>query len=385
MRLSSDMFPFASHEKMGYEIDFAKKELEEAGDLAKKYNHRLTMHPGQYNQLVSLTPKVIANTIRELYYHAHLMDLMGLDQDSVMIIHMGGVYGDREAALARFEQEYAKLPETIKRRLVLENDELGYSVSDLLPICQKLGIPLVLDWHHHHINPGNVADLLSLLPAINKTWTDKGIKPKQHYSESRNGAVTQMERRAHSDRVQNLPPTTDEVDLMIEAKDKEQAVFHLYKLFDLYPVDDKVWIPQTGIESTQTSGRKSTKSAQKKKAQEVALKNELENEDEEYSENVKVVKRSRKPAKKATKRKMDLDDQMQEEVTQVRKTTKRTTAAASAKTKKTQKHVEEEISTSAEECVKQDDAPHDSSDKALSEVKNIRRSRRNVKSSNAKS
>ncbi|KAG1085723.1 hypothetical protein G6F42_021275 [Rhizopus arrhizus] len=122
MRLSSDMFPFASHEKIGYEIDFAEKELKEAGDLANKYKHRLvkkcgnamstcsvsnliciykqTMHPGQYNQLVSLNPKVVANTARELYYHAHMLDLMGMDQDSVMIIHMGGVYGDREAALA---------------------------------------------------------------------------------------------------------------------------------------------------------------------------------------------------------------------------------------------------------------------------------------------
>lgn len=357
MRLSSDMFPFASHEKIGYEIDFAEKELKEAGDLANKYKHRLTMHPGQYNQLVSLNPKVVANTARELYYHAHMLDLMGMDQDSVMIIHMGGVYGDREAALARFELEYQKLPDTVKRRLVLENDELGYSVSDLLPICQKLQVPLVLDWHHHHINPGNVTDLLSLLPAINKTWTDKGIKPKQHYSESRNGAVTQMERRAHSDRVQNLPPTTDDVDLMIEAKDKEQAVFHLYRLFDLETVDDSAWIPQTGIETKQTSGRKSNKAARKKKAAEDALKEELkdENGDEDYSEDVKP-KRTRKAAtsKKASssvaakKRKADVDSddaeeikvEEEEEVTQVRQTTKRATAAALAKRKKIEKEVE---------------------------------------------
>ncbi|GAN10117.1 UV-endonuclease UvdE [Mucor ambiguus] len=352
MRLSSDMFPFASHEKIGYEIDFAAKELKEAGDLANKYKHRLTMHPGQYNQLVSLNPKVVANTTRELYYHAHMLDLMGMDQDSVMIIHMGGVYGDRESALARFELEYQKLPDTVKRRLVLENDELGYSVSDLLPICQKLQVPLVLDWHHHHINPGNVTDLLSLLPAINKTWTDKGIKPKQHYSESRNGAVTQMERRAHSDRVQNLPPTTDDVDLMIEAKDKEQAVFHLYKLFDLETVDDDVWIPQTGIETKQTNGRKSNK-AIRKKAAEDALKEELkdENGDDDYSEDVKP-KRVRKATtnKKATssakKRKADMgsDDQdevkVEEEVTQVRQTTKRATAAALAKRKKIEEQVE---------------------------------------------
>ncbi|CAO3620182.1 unnamed protein product [Mucor fragilis] len=382
MRLSSDMFPFASHEKIGYEIDFAEKELREVGDLANKYKHRLTMHPGQYNQLVSLNPKVVANTARELYYHAHMLDLMGMDQDSVMIIHMGGVYGDRESALARFEQEYQKLPDTVKRRLVLENDELGYSVSDLLPICQKLQVPLVLDWHHHHINPGNVTDLISLLPAINKTWTDKGIKPKQHYSESRNGAVTQMERRAHSDRVQNLPPTTDDVDLMIEAKDKEQAVFHLYRLFDLETVDDDVWIPQTGIESKQTGGRKSNKAARKKKAAEDALKEELrdKNGDDDYSQDVKP-KRTRKATatKKTTssakkrKAEMDSDDQeelkLEEEVTQVRQTTKRATAAALAKRKKVEKEAEA-MEEKENESVQADD-PVASMDTAVPKKKEV--------------
>ncbi|KAG2203481.1 hypothetical protein INT47_008208 [Mucor saturninus] len=273
MRISSDIFPFASHDKAGYNIDFAKEELAEVGELAKKFNQRLTMHPGQYNQLVSKTPKVVDNTIRELDYHAQMLDLMGLDQDSIMIIHMGGVYGDRDAALARFEEEYIKLPENIKRRLVLENDEYGYSVSDLLPICKKLGIPLVLDC----INPGNITDLVSLLPEINKTWTDKGIKPKQHYSESRRGAVSSSERRAHSDRVEFLPPTTDDVDLMIEAKDKEQAVFHLYKKYGLGPVNDEVWIPaDKNLETTETKGRKSVKSAKKKKEEEDLKLEDLE-------------------------------------------------------------------------------------------------------------
>jgi UV DNA damage endonuclease len=104
--------------------------------------------------------------------------LMGLPADSIMIIHMGGVYGDRASALKRFEENYKKLPERIKRRLVLENDELGYSVSDLLPVCQKLNIPLVLDWHHHSINPGSVEDLPALVPVINETWKRKGMKPK---------------------------------------------------------------------------------------------------------------------------------------------------------------------------------------------------------------
>ncbi|KAI8973250.1 UV-endonuclease UvdE-domain-containing protein [Mycotypha africana] len=303
MRMSSDMFPFASHEKVGYEIDFAAKELADVGNLAKKYNHRLTMHPGQYNQLVSRNPTVVENTIRELHYHAHMMDLMGLDQDSVMIIHMGGVYGDKNASLSRFENVYETLPDHIKRRLVLENDELGYSVSDLLPICQKLKIPLVLDWHHHYINPGTITDLPALLSEIHRIWYDKGINPKEHYSESRKGAVTLMEKRAHSDRVQNLPPTTDDVDLMIEAKDKEQAVFHLYKTYGLGTVDDEVWIPQTGIESKQTKGRKSIRSRKRKAADDDGS---IEDEEAvaEVTETRRTTRRSAAAAAAAQKLKM---------------------------------------------------------------------------------
>ncbi|KAI8328538.1 UV-endonuclease UvdE-domain-containing protein [Choanephora cucurbitarum] len=314
MRISSEMFPFASHQQVGYDISFAEKELKDVGDLANKYNHRLTMHPGQFNQLVSLNPNVVTNTVRELDYHARMLDLMGMNQDSVMIIHMGGVYGDKASAIAvrmkRFEKEYEQLPEHIKRRLVLENDELGYSVSDLLPVCKKLKIPLVLDC----INPGDITDLVAWLPEINQVWYDKGIKPKQHYSESRRGAKTAVEMRAHSDRVKYLPPTTDDVDLMIEAKDKEQAVFELYKLYNLETVNDDVWVPKKGTETLETKGRKSQKAAKKRKAK--------EEEEETKSEEVKV--------------------EMQEEqlITQPNKRTSRRSAVAAADLKRKEAEVE---------------------------------------------
>jgi hypothetical protein len=50
LRMSSEMFPFASHEKYGYSLEYADAELKEAGALAKKYGHRLTMHPGQVSR-----------------------------------------------------------------------------------------------------------------------------------------------------------------------------------------------------------------------------------------------------------------------------------------------------------------------------------------------
>lgn len=67
------------------------------------------------------------------------------------------------------------------------------------------------------------------MPRILATWTRKGIKVKQHLSSPRKGAVGLMELRAHSDRCQTLPDELpDDMDLMIEAKDKEQAVLVLF-------------------------------------------------------------------------------------------------------------------------------------------------------------
>ncbi|KAJ6264931.1 UV-damage endonuclease [Drechslerella dactyloides] len=243
LRISSEMFPFASHAVHGYTLEHAAEPLKRAGQLAMQYGHRLTMHPGQFTQLGSPRSEVVENAIRDLQHHCELLDRLQLqgqyDRDAVMIIHMGGVFGDKKATIARFEEVYTtRLSDGIKRRLVLENDDVSWSVEELLPTCQKLSIPLVLDWHHNNIIPGTLRegtyDVKKVYgEAIRKTWTDKGITQKQHYSEPKPGSITGMQRRRHSARVVDLPPCDDTMDLMIEAKDKEQAVFELMRSFKL--------------------------------------------------------------------------------------------------------------------------------------------------------
>lgn len=88
MRLSSEMFPFASHNDYGYDLEYAQKELTEVGDMAKKYGHRLTTHPGQFTQLGSPRKEVVRNAIRDLNYHCEMLDRMGMGNESVMIIHV---------------------------------------------------------------------------------------------------------------------------------------------------------------------------------------------------------------------------------------------------------------------------------------------------------
>ena len=104
-----------------------------------------------------------------------MLDRMGMDQDSVMIIHGGGVFGDKAATLLRIKENYARLPENVKKRVVLENDEICYNVDDLLPLCEEMNIPMVLDYHHHSIFPTAEHSLEDLMPRIVATWTKKWV------------------------------------------------------------------------------------------------------------------------------------------------------------------------------------------------------------------
>ncbi|KAE8379606.1 UV-endonuclease UvdE-domain-containing protein [Aspergillus bertholletiae] len=244
MRLSSEMFPFASHKEYGYRLaPFASEVLAEAGRVIAELGHRVSVHPGQFTQLGSPRNEVVENSIRDLEYHSEMLQLLQLppqqDRDAVMILHMGGMFGDKEATLNRFRENYQPLSQDIKNRLVLENDDVSWSVHDLLPICEELDIPLVLDFHHHNIifDSNQVRegtqDIMGLFDRIKATWARKGITQKMHYSEPTPSAITNSQRRKHSDRVSTLPPCDPTMDLMIEAKDKEQAVFELMRTFRL--------------------------------------------------------------------------------------------------------------------------------------------------------
>ncbi|ETI21122.1 UV damage endonuclease UvdE [Cladophialophora carrionii CBS 160.54] len=244
MRLSSEMFPFASHDVYGYGLaSFASEALAEAGRVAAELGHRPTTHPGQFTQLGSPRKEVITASLRDLEYHCELLDLLKLppqqNRDAVMILHMGGAFGDKEATIARFKQNYVKLSQGIKDRLVLENDDVIYSVHDLLPVCEELNIPLVLDFHHHNIVfdadkiREGTHDIMSLYDRIKATWTRKNITQKMHYSEPTPSAITARQRRKHNPRPATLPPCAPDMDLMVEAKDKEQAVFELMRTFKL--------------------------------------------------------------------------------------------------------------------------------------------------------
>lgn len=250
----------------------------------------------QYTQLGSPRKPVIDNAIRDLDYHAELLDLLKLppqqDRDAVMILHLGGVFGDKEATLNRFRENYAPLAANVKKRLVLENDDVSWSVHELLPMCEELNIPMVLDFHHHNIIfdaaqiREGTKDIVDLFPRILATWKRKGITPKMHYSEPTPAAITGSQRRKHNPRVATLPPCPPDMDLMIEAKDKEQAVFELMRTFKLPGYDTfNDMIPHVRKDDNKPAPKPKKSPAKKQKAK--AAKDE--EEDDPATENGSVA------------------------------------------------------------------------------------------------
>tara|TARA_B000000477_G_scaffold123490_1_gene129094 strand:- start:471 stop:1424 length:954 start_codon:yes stop_codon:yes gene_type:complete len=236
-RLSSEMFPHKSNPRVeDYDFDFALDLLRQIGEKSKKYNQRLTFHPGQYNVVGTPNQKAFQQTCRDLKYHADVLDLMGLDNDSVMVVHGGGMYGDKELTKERWCVQYQRLPENVKKRLVLECCEKSFSVRDCLDVSNKIGIPVVFDTHHFEcyklLHPNeNFADPSVYMPLVLDTWIKKGVKPKFHVSEQGSGRTGH-----HSDYIEVIPQYLldipekygIDIDIMIEAKMKEQAIFKLY-------------------------------------------------------------------------------------------------------------------------------------------------------------
>ena len=149
MRISSELFPHKSNPRApDYDFDFAIDLLKDIGNLAKKYGHRLTFHPGQYNVIGTPNRDMFEKTILDLDYQATVLDLMSLDNNSVMVVHGGGIYGNKKETIERWKKQYNLLPEHIRKRLVLENCEKCFSIKDCIEISKDINIPVVFDTHH---------------------------------------------------------------------------------------------------------------------------------------------------------------------------------------------------------------------------------------------
>lgn len=238
-RMSSDMVPWMSEFELQDlpEYEQIKKILVRCGEKAFSNSVRLTYHPGPFNVLATNSETVLTKTIKELRQHAEIMDLLHLPESpfAKINIHVGGAYGDKVSALARFAEEYTRLPDNVRNRLTVENDDKAnmFSVADLLWLHEQVKIPVVFDYFHHEFCTGGLSEEEAFLAAIN-TWPED-ITPVVHFSSARKkfedpsaGATS------HADFLYSKVKTYGkEVDIMFEAKAKENAVakyFQDYKI-----------------------------------------------------------------------------------------------------------------------------------------------------------
>jgi UV DNA damage endonuclease len=211
-RISSNTIPFASHPKMLWDWRTeVKSTLEEIGDFIKDNGIRISMHPGQYVVINSERKEVIDSSFMELKYHADLLDLMGVE--GYIQIHLGSSKGD---AIGRFVGNFFALPENVRKRLAIENDDKVFNVSHCLHVSSLTGVPVVFDNLHHKVN-GNNDTLHEALEKVRLTW--KG-RPMVDYSEGNSQGV-------HSDSItdafERFAEEVDDVDIMLEVRDKERS------------------------------------------------------------------------------------------------------------------------------------------------------------------
>ncbi|WP_100398073.1 UV DNA damage repair endonuclease UvsE [Bacillus sp. FJAT-44742] len=231
-RISSDIVPFGSHPLLEWEWWKDDDILAAASSIKKlqqKHNMRLSVHPGQYTVLNSPKENIVENAVSDLEYHGHLLSLCG---GTDMILHIGGGYGDKESAKERFITNFDKVSPFVKESLRLENDDKTYHIEDVLEVSNHLKVPACFDIHHHRCNPPGENKTRSYIEDVFLTWKNKSIRPKMHIS---SGKAHQVD-TSHADYINDedfhsfidLLPDTN-IDLMLEAKKKEKAVFALRK------------------------------------------------------------------------------------------------------------------------------------------------------------
>jgi UV DNA damage endonuclease len=230
-RISSNVIPFASHpiNELEWWDDFAH-ELANVGSRLRALGVRVSSHPGQFTVLNSHAPVVVTSAIAELKYQARLLDAIGADASAKIVVHIGGLYaGTETAAMDRFCSVASDLPATVRRRLVVENDDRLFDAEEALSVAHRLRIPVVFDWLHHNANPCR-APLSVVLPAIFATWKNEDGRPKLHLSsqavDGPPGAHARYVRAADALAMFAACPDAP-FDCMLEAKEKDRALLKL--------------------------------------------------------------------------------------------------------------------------------------------------------------
>ncbi len=258
-RISSEIMPQISNwrlindkldfRELAYDIEQFAPAIARAGELARQWGHRLTFHPGFFTVLNTSNRFMLISVMRELWWHTRFLELAGMGADSTLTLHVGGVNDDKPAAIRQFVKNFNQLPANIKWRIIIENDETKFNADDLIEISAQIKpyefngatyhrVPICFDYFHYCVYNRNraahptrfsaVRPVEQLLPEIRATW-EHGRRQKMHLSEQ----LDYANMGAHSYYIERIPRCLLDlnIDLMIEAKAKEQAVFWLLERF----------------------------------------------------------------------------------------------------------------------------------------------------------
>ncbi|MGE6376923.1 UV DNA damage repair endonuclease UvsE [Peribacillus muralis] len=241
-RLSSKLIPLANHPEI-QDWDYIEPISDELTKirtfLSKHPKMRIDFHPDHFVILNSSNIEILKTSLKTLKIHHTLLRHMGLDPEHRCVLHVGGGYGEHEQALEQFIHNWSLIPESIQSMVILENDDTTYTLSETLYLCEKLGIPMVFDYHHHlaHHLPGE--NWTEHWERIINSWKNSKLPPKMHISSPR----SDKEFRAHAEYVdassfmeflQRIKGTIPQLDCMIEAKKKDEALFQLMEQLKAY-------------------------------------------------------------------------------------------------------------------------------------------------------
>lgn len=232
-RLTSKLVPLATHDKVDFDyITPLLDEYKKIGKLINDNNIRVDTHPDQYAVLNSMDSKIVKNTVEILEYHYKIMEALEI-KDKIIILHVGSSACGKKASITRFINNFNKLPDHIKKCIAVENDDKVYNIKDVLELCHKINVPMVLDYHHFICN-NEKEDINDYLKEIIDTWDGK--LPKMHFSSPK--SKLKKEFRSHSDYINKecfikfiniLKKQDKDIDIMLEAKAKDDAISRLVR------------------------------------------------------------------------------------------------------------------------------------------------------------
>jgi len=225
-RITSDLVPFASHPICKFDWqNYFRSKFEYIGEFIRKSEIRISMHPDQFTLINSVDENIFKRSVKELAYHAQVLDLMNLDSSAKIQIHVGGVYGNKNKSIRRFVKRFFKLDSSITNRLVIENDDKLYCLRDCIEISYETGLPVLFDVFHHTLyNSGE--SIAEAFGSFVRTWSvGKDGIPMVDYSSRQYGSSRQHAESIDLDDFRLLLKETEsyDFDIMLEIKDKEKS------------------------------------------------------------------------------------------------------------------------------------------------------------------